>query len=235
MTAMANGIDRSEADGRPPAILGELRQIRYQAAPTACRTAAVAPELLAREFDASSAKRVRSTTTSAPKPDGQHATEPVEKILTLEPILPEGVEVGDTVLATGLHAGMRKPFKAVLMGVRSQYPPLLVRYTSTIDGRTLPIVIPEIISTYLPSSEVSRFDEGERKRPLPRSARTRGQQAEAVEAELAPVRKRPKEDAKAGKHVRFTDEHGVLLPPIEDDEPPSGAESPRSPGLLGRL
>ena len=223
----ADTVDLATADSRLPAILGELGALRHQATPTACRSAAVALERLAREFYASASKRSR--TTAPPKLNGRHATETAE-VLPPEPVMPEGVEVGDTVLATGLHAGMRKPFKAVLMGVRSQYPPLLVRYTSTVDGRTLPILIPEIISTYLPSSEVSRFDEGEHKKPCPRSAKTRGQQAEAVEAEAAPACKRAKADAKAGKRVRFVDEHGVLLPPIEDDEPPANAESPRSPG-----
>ena len=220
------------ADARLPTLLGELGKLRHHATPTACRNTAVALERLAREFySASASRRPTPSPSKLNERNGPHAAEPAgEEVLPPDSVLPEGVEVGDTVLATGLHAGMRKPFKAVLMGVRSQYPPLLVRYTSTVDGRTLPILIPEIISTYLPPSEVSRFDEGEHKKPCPRSAKTRGQQAEAVEAELAPVRKRTKANARAGKRVRFVDEHGVLMPPMEDDEPPANAESPRSPG-----
>ena len=157
------------ADARLPTLLGELGKLRHHATPTACRNTAVALERLAREFySASASRRTTPSPSKLNERNGPHAAEPAgEEVLPPDSVLPEGVEVGDTVLATGLHAGMRKPFKAVLMGVRSQYPPLLVRYTSTVDGRTLPILIPEIISTYLPPSEVSRFDEGEHKKPCP--------------------------------------------------------------------
>ena len=76
-----------------------------------------------------------------------------------EASLPEGVTVGSAVLAPGLHAGQKKPFRAVLLGVRNIFPPLLVRYVATLDGRTIPLLLPEIRSTYLPSSDVSKFDE----------------------------------------------------------------------------
>ena len=59
----------------------------------------------------------------------------------------------------GLHAGQRKPFRALLLSVRNIFPPLLVRYVATLDGKTIPLLLPEIRSTYLPSSDVSKFDE----------------------------------------------------------------------------
>ena len=78
-----------------------------------------------------------------------------------EASLPEGIKIGDKVLAAGLHAGHRKPFLAVLVGVRDPVPSsrgtLLVRYVSTPDGKTMPLLLPEVRSAYVAKFDVTKL------------------------------------------------------------------------------
>ena len=78
-----------------------------------------------------------------------------------EASLPEGIKIGDKVLAAGLHAGQRKPFLAVLVGVRDPVPSsrgtLLVRYVSTPDGKTMPLLLPEVRSAYVAKFDVTKL------------------------------------------------------------------------------
>ena len=191
------------------ACLARIRELRGEVtSAAACREAALDLEVQQQEFFAASAQLGGVQSSSSSSADSTPA------LTVQEQLVPDGVVVGDVVLATGLHAGQRMPFRAVLMGVRNLFPPLLVRYTSTLDGRTLPLLLPEIRDTYLPSSEVSKFDEAVAGPRSPRSAKTRGQQATAVEDERASKRKRPKSARAALKRVRFADEFGNELPPL---------------------
>ena len=119
--------------------------------------------ILQMEYFATSAQLSRvqgAPAATAPPPPGDASPPPISLPPEVgEASLPEGVTVGSAVLAPGLHAGQRKPFRALLLGVRNVFPPLLVRYVATLDGKTIPLLLPEIRSTYLPSSDVSKFDE----------------------------------------------------------------------------
>jgi hypothetical protein len=140
-----------------------------------CRAFALDLERLQMEYFATSAQLGRVGTPAATSPP--KSPPPISLPKVGEASLPEGVTVGSAVLAPGLHAGQRKPFRALLLGVRNLFPPLLVRYVATLDGKTIPLLLPEIRSTYLPSSDVSKFDEVTMVAGSPRSAKTRGQQA----------------------------------------------------------
>ena len=101
-----------------------------------------------------------------------------------EASLPEGIKCGDNVLAAGLHAGQRKSFLAVLVGVRnvpSSCGTLLVRYVSTPDGKTIPLLLPEVRLAYVTKFDVAKFDESSLGPRSPFSAmKTRGRAAAAV-------------------------------------------------------
>jgi hypothetical protein len=61
---------------------------------------------------------------------------------------------GSEVLAMGLHAGVRKRFKAVVTGLRKQFPRIVVKYIATEDGGTHPLELPDPITAYVTMSDV---------------------------------------------------------------------------------
>ena len=101
-----------------------------------------------------------------------------------EASLPEGIKIGDHVLAAGLHAGQRKSFLAVLVGVRnvpSSCGTLLVRYVSTPNGKTIPLLLPEVRLAYVAKFDVTKFDESSLGSRSPFSAmKTRGRATAAM-------------------------------------------------------
>ena len=139
--------------------LARLRELRgHVTSASVCRAFALDLEQLQMEYFATSARlgRVKGAPAASSPPE---SPPPISLPEVGEASLPEGVTVGSAVLAPGLHAGQRKPFRALLLSVRNIFPPLLVRYVATLDGKTIPLLLPEIRSTYLPSSDVSKFDE----------------------------------------------------------------------------
>ena len=54
----------------------------------------------------------------------------------------------------GLHAGQRKRFKATVVKLRTMFPRIHVRYTSTEDGNTHPLSLPDPITAYLTMSDI---------------------------------------------------------------------------------
>eukprot|EP00966_Prymnesium_polylepis_P023660 544643-Prymnesium_polylepis.1 len=69
------------------------------------------------------------------------------------PALPEGLAIGANVFAIGLHAGEKKTFTAVLLGVRKNSPPFLVKYISDENGRRTALYLPDVRKTYVMAHE----------------------------------------------------------------------------------
>ena len=61
---------------------------------------------------------------------------------------------GATVLAMGLHAGVRKRFQAQVIKLRTQFPRIVVKYLATEDGGTHPLELPDPITAYLTMSDI---------------------------------------------------------------------------------
>ena len=75
-----------------------------------------------------------------------------------EPVLPPGVAVGEGFcLAYGNNAGQRKQYKAVLLSVRTIFPPLLVKYVGDAYGRKDPLMMPEVRNSYVNLRDVSEW------------------------------------------------------------------------------
>merc|ERR1712185_13433 len=53
---------------------------------------------------------------------------------------------GEEVLAMGLHAGVRKRFKATVTKLRKQFPRIVVKYIATESGGTHPLELPDPIT-----------------------------------------------------------------------------------------
>uniref|UniRef100_A0A7S3X0N9 Uncharacterized protein n=1 Tax=Emiliania huxleyi TaxID=2903 RepID=A0A7S3X0N9_EMIHU len=72
--------------------------------------------------------------------------------------MPEGVEVGGFCVATAPHAGERRRFKAVLLGVRSSGVPLHVKFVGTEAGEPFTqLSAPSTATTFLFASQVSAW------------------------------------------------------------------------------
>ena len=78
--------------------------------------------------------------------------------MSVETDIPDFAAVGAEVWAYGLHAGVRKRFKAEVVKHRKQFPRLVVRFTSTEDGVTAPIALPEMKTAYLHAADVAAKD-----------------------------------------------------------------------------
>ena len=61
---------------------------------------------------------------------------------------------GEVVFAMGLHAGVRKRFKAKVLKLRKQFPRIVVRYTEDEAGGTHPLQLPDPSIAYLTMSDV---------------------------------------------------------------------------------
>jgi len=73
----------------------------------------------------------------------------------LEMHVPDFAAVGVSILATGLLAGVRMQFRATVVKIRPQFPRIVVRYVSTMEGISLPIALPEVNTAYLTAAEIS--------------------------------------------------------------------------------
>ena len=65
---------------------------------------------------------------------------------------------GGQVWAMGLHAGARKRFKAEVVGLRTQFPRIIVKYIATEEGVTTAIALPEMKTAYLHMGDVQARD-----------------------------------------------------------------------------
>jgi hypothetical protein len=77
---------------------------------------------------------------------------------SLEMGVPAYALPGEEVWAMGLHAGVRKRFKAVVIKLRTQFPRIVVKYIATEDGNTAPIALPEMRTAYLTMLDVEAKD-----------------------------------------------------------------------------
>ena len=66
-----------------------------------------------------------------------------------------GWSIGDRVIAVGFApSGVKAWFKASVIGFRQRFPPIVVRYTSTLEGCTLPLALPRPVTAYLLSRDI---------------------------------------------------------------------------------
>jgi hypothetical protein len=83
---------------------------------------------------------------------------PMDRKASVDPAEEMGVPAyampGSEVLAMGLHAGVRKRFKAVVTGLRKQFPRIVVKYVATEDGGTHPLELPDPAIAYVTMSDV---------------------------------------------------------------------------------
>lgn len=83
---------------------------------------------------------------------------PVARKVSVSPSEEMGVPAfampGATVIAYGLHVGVRKRFKAIVVKLRKQFPRIVVRYTEDVNGGTHPLQLPDPITAYLTMSDV---------------------------------------------------------------------------------
>ena len=77
---------------------------------------------------------------------------------SLEMGVPAFALPGEEVWAMGLHAGTRKRFKAQVIGLRKQFPRIIVKYTASEDGNTNAIALPEMPTAYLCAADVEPKD-----------------------------------------------------------------------------
>ena len=66
---------------------------------------------------------------------------------------------GGQIWAYGLHAGVRKRFKARVLKLRVRFPRIVVRYEETETGETHPLSLPEMPTAFLTAADVEEMDE----------------------------------------------------------------------------
>ena len=72
--------------------------------------------------------------------------------------IPAFAQPGSQVFANGLHAGIRKRFRATVLKIRTSWPRIVVRYDSTEDGLgTSAIELPEMKSAYLSMADIDEI------------------------------------------------------------------------------
>ena len=74
--------------------------------------------------------------------------------LEMETSVPGFAMPGASVVAYGLHCGIRKKFKAEVVKLRKLFPRIVVRYTATADGDTSRLALPDPITAYVTASDV---------------------------------------------------------------------------------
>ena len=78
--------------------------------------------------------------------------------LSIETSVPVWATPGADILAYGLHAGTRKLFRAQVVNVRAQFPRIVVKYISTLDGTgTHTLQLPELQTAYLTSADIQQL------------------------------------------------------------------------------
>ena len=119
--------------------------------------------------------------------------------------LPPGVSVGTSCTAIGLYAGMRRPFKALLLATRERSPAVHVKFVADAHGREEALYLPELRRAFVDYADITPYsDKG---RPPPTASKTRLQRKE--QSETAPPRVR---STKRGKRVSWAD---AMEPKVE--------------------
>ena len=87
---------------------------------------------------------------------------PPSRKASIDPSVEMGVPAyalpGNQVWAIGLHAGTRKRFKAEVVGLRNQFPRIIVKYIATEDDVKAAIALPEMKTAYLHMGDVKKRD-----------------------------------------------------------------------------
>ena len=65
---------------------------------------------------------------------------------------------GEQVWAIGLRAGVRMRFKAEVVGLRAQFPRIIVKYIATEEDVTTAIALPEMKTAYLHMGDIEERD-----------------------------------------------------------------------------
>ena len=95
-------------------------------------------------------------------PASSFRSAPAARKASVEASLEMGVPAyalpGEEVWAMGLHAGARKRFKAEVVGLRKQFPRIIVKYVGTEDGNTNPLALPEMKTAYLCAADIEPSD-----------------------------------------------------------------------------
>ena len=71
--------------------------------------------------------------------------------------MPPFATPGALVWATGLHAGVRKRFKARVMKIRARFPRIVVSYEADEAGGTHPLELPELRVAWLTAANVEEM------------------------------------------------------------------------------
>ena len=139
------------AEGRPPTPPAEEQQQAPPPAPE--RASQRASRKRARFGDAGELDGAASSFRSAP----------AARKASIDQVTEMGVPAfalpGETVWAMGLHAGTRKRFRAEVIKLRTQFPRIVVKYTATEGGGTLPLELPDPVTAYLHAGDVEPFGE----------------------------------------------------------------------------
>jgi hypothetical protein len=87
---------------------------------------------------------------------------PAARKASVDPSVEMGVPAyalpGEQVWAMGLHAGTRRRFKAEVVGLRKQFPRIIVKYIATEDGNKAAIALPEMLTAYVTMADVEPKD-----------------------------------------------------------------------------
>ena len=68
-------------------------------------------------------------------------------------------QLRNSLYAMGLHAGVRKRFRARVDSLRPQWPPVVVTYTASEDGAgTSALELPEMRTAYVTAADVAMRD-----------------------------------------------------------------------------
>lgn len=130
--------------------------------------------------------------------------------------VPEGVTIGGLCLAQGLFAGTKRPFQALLVGVRKNSPPLLVKYCADEAGRRKALHLPEMRKAYVLPSDVQPWRPHPSTIHTPHSAKTRAQKVNREE-EIVLASMYKKKKKRHGKRVTWAE----LPPPLKRSSEPS--------------
>lgn len=196
------GRDRRNSDEEESELLRLLRRVD-ELVPSATAKEARAADVLLDNLRRALTQRTKDLSGAPPSTDRQATRASGTD-------LPTGMEIGQSVLAWGLHAGQRKPFRAILVGQRSTAPEFLVRFVADVEGRTMSLLLPEVTNTYLTANDIEPWT-GNGARATPSSAKTRGQQAHRADREGSASSARKRKRTSSDKMVRF-DERVVVHP-----------------------
>ena len=63
--------------------------------------------------------------------------------------------VGDVVYVKTFAAGGEQIFKALVLTIRNHFPPIEVKYVSTLEGDTNPLALPAPLTAFVPADKIT--------------------------------------------------------------------------------